>query len=82
MGHASPPPSGTDLAAIPLPIHACPECGSAGMRPMRLGEGGVPGANEISDKLACPRCGYRGLAIEFDDRDEYAEFLADLAEAA
>lgn len=78
----APVPTKQDLAAIPLPIHACPECGSAGMRPLRTGEGGVPGANEISDKLTCPRCGYRGIAIEFDDRQEYAEFLADLEEFA
>lgn len=72
-------PTKADLAAIPLPILACPECGSPGMRPMRTGEGGVPGANDISDKLACARCGYIGIALEFEDRDEYADFLEDLA---
>lgn len=72
----------SDLAAMPLPILACPDCGTAGMRPMRTGEGGVPGANEISDKLVCGKCGYQGLAIEFDDRQEYAEFLADMEEVA
>ena len=75
-------PSDGDLAAIPLPILACPDCGSPGMRPMRADEGGVPGANEISDKRVCAKCGYRGLAIEFDDRQDYADFLDDLEEFA
>lgn len=73
------PPAARDLAAVPLPIRACPECGSPGMRPMHSGEGGVPGANDISDRQTCGRCGFQGLALEFDDRDEYAEFLDDLA---
>lgn len=73
-------PSAAELAAIPLPIRACPQCGSPGVRPLRTGEGGVPGANEISDKLTCNACGYRGIVLEFDDREEYAMFLEDLEE--
>lgn len=74
-----PAPRSADLAGMPLPILACPECGAAGMRPARVEEGGIPGASEISDRRVCGRCGHQGLALEFDDRDEYAEFLRDLA---
>jgi hypothetical protein len=70
----------SDLDAMPLPIRACPQCGTAAMRPMSLDEGGVPGASDISDRLACAKCGYRGLALEFDDPREYADFLEDLEE--
>lgn len=70
------PPAPADaLDALPLPIRACPECGSAGMRPLAMGEGGVPGVSELLDRQLCPRCGHEGLAVAFDRHEDYASFL-------
>lgn len=69
------PPAAQDLDAMPVPILACPDCGSAAVHPLRLDEGGIPGTAETSDKVACPRCGYQGLPVEFRSAEDYRAFL-------
>lgn len=69
------PVSAEELGPMPEPIRACPQCGSAGIRALTMAEGGVPGASELLDRQRCPRCGYEGLAVVFDTRDDYASFL-------
>lgn len=74
-----PPVGAEDVSGVPEPVTACPQCGFLGVRPLHLGEGGIPGVAELSDKRQCPRCGYQGLAVTFPRRDDYRAFLADLA---
>lgn len=73
-----PPADEPALDAIPEPVQACPHCGSLGLRPPRMGEGGIPGVAEVSDKRVCARCGYQGLAVEFARREDYEAFLRDV----
>jgi hypothetical protein len=46
-----------------------------GMRPLQMGEGGIPGVSELFDMQRCPRCGHEGLAAEFDRPEDYASFV-------
>lgn len=71
----APPASEDDLDALPEPVVACPHCGSLAVRPLQMGEGGIPGVSEIADARACGRCGYHGLPVEFATREDYADFL-------
>jgi hypothetical protein len=73
-----PPVTASDIAGIPVPFEACPTCGYLGIRPARFGDGAVPGASEIMSERICPRCSYRGLPVEFDEREDYVEFVDDL----
>lgn len=45
------------------------------MRPLHLEEGGIPGVAELLDVQRCSRCGYQGLAAEFDRPEDYASFV-------
>lgn len=69
-----------ELAYLPLPIRACPRCGSLAIHTPRLGEGGIPGTSEILTEHVCPRCDYRGPPLEFARREDYAEFVRELNE--
>ena len=71
--------SDEDLAAMPLPILACPDCGHAGVRSRRLSDGGIPGVAETTDRVACPRCGFQGIPLEFISADDYRDFLEEAA---
>ena len=66
------PRSPDDLAALPEPVRACPNCASLGIRPAR-GFDGVSGGR--FDLIRCPNCGFSGPQIQFDRREEYGEFL-------
>lgn len=74
------PVSEEAIAALPEPVTACPDCAYIGIRTPELRDGVVPGGGEIGDKIVCPRCGYQGLAVRFDKREDYGEFLRDLAQ--
>ena len=81
--HATPapvhaPPEGEDLAYVPEPVKACPECGFLGIRPPGVQDGVWPGGGELILQV-CPRCDYRGLPLEFARREDYADFLRRLA---
>ena len=70
-----------DLAGVPEPVTACPDCGFLGIRMLTLQDGVALGGGEIGDKMNCPRCGYQGLAIRFERREDYGAFLRELAPA-
>lgn len=72
------PVDDTTLADVPEPVTACPDCGFLGIRMLGIRDGVWPGGGEIGDKMTCPRCGYQGLALRFDTRADYGEFLRDL----
>lgn len=69
----------TELADVPEPVTACPDCGFLGIRMLTLQDGMIPGGGELGDKMTCPRCGYQGLAIRFDTRADYGDFLRALS---
>lgn len=73
-----PPVPDSELADLPEPVSACPDCGFLGIRMLSLQDGAIPGGSELGDKMTCPRCGYQGLAVRFDKRADYGEFLRDL----
>lgn len=77
-----PPPLPADepgIRRLPLPLRACQECGSPGVRSRGIGEGGFPGSGDLLDQAHCPRCGHEGLAVEFDRHEDYRSFLRRIA---
>ncbi|MEA3201838.1 MAG: hypothetical protein QOE90_3266 [Thermoplasmata archaeon] len=60
-----------DVARLPEPIAACPRCGSPEM--------GGPGRDPLAHggQGRCAHCAYRGPAILFDARADYAAWLSD-----
>lgn len=74
-----PPVDDAALGAVPEPVTACPDCGFLGIRMLGISDGVWPGGGEIGDKMTCPRCGYQGLAMRFERREEYGAFLRELA---
>lgn len=68
----------SDLGSLPEPVTACPDCGFIGIRPPGVQDGVWPGGGELIEQV-CPRCGFRGLPMQFATREEYAEFVAQLA---
>lgn len=77
-----PPVAPVDAAAIaslPEPVRACPECAYVGVRMPEIGDGLWPGGGELGDRIVCPRCGYQGIAVLFERREEYGAHLRDLA---
>lgn len=69
------------LAALPMPMHACPDCGYVGIRPLDLSEGGYAGGGELLSNHVCPHCGYRGPPAEFDDAETYRQYVLGLRQA-
>ncbi len=75
-------PVGTsDIAAIPEPVSACPDCGFLGIRPPGIQDGVAIGGGELIFQV-CPRCGYRGVPVEFARREDYAAFVGELSNGA
>jgi len=74
-----PPVSVAELEGIPEPVVACADCGYLGVRAARGEEGGIPGASELMSERVCPRCGYQGIPIELPTREDYVEYLRELA---
>ena len=73
-------PTPEALAALPLPVHACPDCGYLGIRPPTLSDGAFGGGGPMTAQY-CPHCGYRGPPAEFDAAADYAEYVAGLHRA-
>lgn len=69
-----------DLADVPEPVTACPDCGFLGIRMPGIGDRLWPGGGETGSRIVCPRCDYQGIAVSFDTRTEYGEFLRALEE--
>lgn len=76
--HPIPPVAAADLEGVPEPVEACPDCGFLGIRPPGIQDGVWPGGGELVLQV-CPRCGYRGLPVTFSKREDYGEFLEQLA---
>lgn len=76
---APPPADAPDIDRLPVPLRVCADCGSPGVRPLRMGEGGIPGAADVLDLMRCGRCGREGIAAEFDRHDDYRGFLRRIA---
>lgn len=74
-----PPVDDEAIAAIPEPVTACPDCAFLGVRMPGIRDGLWPGGGELGDRIVCPRCGYQGLAVRFEKREDYGQFLRDLA---
>lgn len=74
-----PPVQDADLADLPEPVKACPDCGFLGIRPPGVQDGVWPGGGELVFQV-CPRCGYRGLPLEFPKRADYGDYLRQLAQ--
>lgn len=68
-----------DLAAVPEPVTACPQCGFLGIRMITVHEGGWAEGGELTAS-ACRRCGYTGQPVVFRRRAEYAQFVRELNE--
>lgn len=73
------PEEDDDLAGVPEPVTACPDCGYLGIRPPGVQDGVYPGGGELILQV-CPRCNYRGLPLRFEQREDYADFLRTLSE--
>lgn len=69
-----------ELADLPQPVSACPDCGYLGIRMPAIGDGLWPGGGELGDRMVCPRCQWQGLPVRFDRREDYGAFLRDLSE--
>ena len=72
-----PVPAQDELSGVPEPVTACPNCGFLGVRPPGVQDGVWPGGGELMG-VVCPRCGYRGVPVEFPRREDYRAFLAEL----
>lgn len=67
-----------ELAHVPEPVEACPDCGFLGIRSPGVQDGVFPGGGELVMQV-CPRCDYRGMPVRFERREDYARFLRELA---
>ncbi|HEX2021797.1 MAG TPA: hypothetical protein VHH36_03740 [Candidatus Thermoplasmatota archaeon] len=74
-----PVPAPEDVADLPKPVTACPDCGFLGIRMPQVADGLWPGGGELGDRKVCPRCGWQGLAVSFQTGEAYRAFLQDLA---
>lgn len=74
-----PPVDDATLADVPEPVTACPECAFLGVRMPEIRDGLWPGGGELGSRVVCPRCGYQGLAVRFETREDYGAFLRELA---
>ena len=68
-----------DVSDLPEPITACPDCGYLAIRMPGIGDGLWPGGGETGSRMVCPRCDWQGLPVSFERREDYAEFLRELA---
>lgn len=75
-----PSPTQEDLRDVPEPVSACPDCGFLGIRMPGIQDGAWAGGGQIMFQV-CPRCHYRGHPIVFGAREDYAEFVRELAAA-
>lgn len=73
-----PEPALEDLAALPMPVLACPDCGFLGVRTPQMRDGLWPGGGELGDRKVCGRCGYQGLVPTFDSPASYGAFVRGL----
>lgn len=71
-----------DLADIPEPVSACPDCGFLGIRMPTIGDGLWPGGGETGDRMVCPRCDWQGLPARFEKREDYGSYLRELSGSA
>lgn len=75
-------PETEDLADLPFPLRACPECGYIGVRSPEARDGMVAGSGALISAIVCPRCKYAGLPAEFDAPEDYQDYVAGLHEQA
>lgn len=80
-----PPPAGPlpaleDLDGLPFPLTACARCGYPAVRFPGIRDGVWPGGGETGARFVCPRCGFQGIPVEFEAREDYRDFLAQLAD--
>jgi hypothetical protein len=66
------------LAQLDGPVSACPRCGYLGVRAPGVRDGLWPGGGETGARFVCPRCQYQGIPIEFDNGDDYAQWVREL----
>ncbi len=57
-------------------IVACPSCGSKNIRQGTIGNGVLTGYTSLD---VCRDCGYRGMPIVFDSKEEYKKFLREIS---
>lgn len=76
-----PAPAPEDLEGVPEPTTACPDCGYLGVRMPELRDGLWPGGGELGGRIVCGRCGYQGVPVSFERREEYAAFLREMGTA-
>ncbi|GEM_PF-4565900 len=74
-----PPVDDATLADLPQPLTACPDCGYLGIRPATVRDGAFAGGGTLLSQQVCPRCGYQGLPLSFEKREQYGAFLRELA---
>jgi len=59
-----------------MKINACPKCGSRDIRMAGIREGRLFGVT--SWDIVCAKCGYKGMPIIFNSKEEYEKFLKEL----
>lgn len=73
-------PTLDDLAEVPTPIDACPNCASLGMRMATHEDGAFAGGGALM-LSRCSECGFVGQPLVFREKADYLAFLrATLAE--
>lgn len=65
------------LAAIPEPLNVCADCGFLAIRSGR-GQGSYARGGALLSACYCPRCGYQGIPLRFDHREDYRAFVQEL----
>jgi hypothetical protein len=76
-----PLPTLADLGDLPLPIDACPNCASLGMRMATQEDGVFAGGGSLMSSR-CEHCGFVGQPLVFRDRQAYLDFLRETLAAA
>jgi len=59
-----------------MKIVACPRCGSKKIFQGTIGNGVLTGYTSLD---VCRNCGYRGIPIVFDSKEEYTKFLGEIS---
>jgi rRNA maturation protein Nop10 len=64
-----------------MAFEACPQCGSPEIHGSTMHDGSVAGYG-ILLQATCPRCGFQGQPLRFDDADAYLAYARDVQEDA
>jgi len=67
----------SDIAAVPEPVSACPNCASLAIGMATPNDGVFAGGGELMQS-SCPDCGYVGQPIVFRRRGDFAKFHDEL----